>query len=137
MKRLCAILIMMTFAVSFLSIIPVSYAADRGVLEEGLLGAGAGAVGGWASGAKSKNVWKGALAGAGVTVVGGALLDSASQEHVSTVDEVKSMPSNQDAFTNGYKEGYNNGYKQGYVEGLKEAREGRGMNNMPAPPAGQ
>lgn len=126
MKQLCAALAATAFFVTFLSVVPVSYAADRGIAEQGLLGAGAGAVGGWASGAKGKNIWKGALAGAGVNVVGGALLDSVSNEHVSTVDEVKSMPSNQDAFTNGYKEGYNNGYKQGYVEGLKE---GRGTDN--------
>jgi hypothetical protein len=113
---------------------PLSCAADRSVLEEGLLGAGAGAVGGWASGAKSKNVWKGALAGAGVSVVGGAILDAASREHVSTVDEVKAMPNNQEAFINGYKEGYNNGYKQGYVEGL---REGRGMGEDPKKPPAQ
>ena len=129
MKQLCAALVMVTFIVTFLFIAPVSYAADRGIVEEGLLGAGAGAVGGLASGAKGKNVWKGALAGAGVSVVGGALLDSASKEHVSTVDEVKSMPNNQDAFMNGYKEGYNNGYKQGYVEGL---REGHGIESKPA-----
>lgn len=128
MKQFCAALVAVSFIMTFLFIVPVSYAADRGVLEEGLLGAGAGAVGGWASGAKGKNVWKGALAGAGVSVIGGAILDSASNEHVSTVDEVKSMPTNQDAFTNGYKEGYNNGYKQGYVEGL---REGHDLGNKP------
>ncbi|MDD5681096.1 MAG: hypothetical protein PHI59_07625 [Candidatus Omnitrophica bacterium] len=128
MKQLCAVLVAMTFIAAFLFIVPVSYAADRGIVEDGLIGAGAGAVGGWASGAKGKNVWKGALAGAGVSVVGGALLDSTSKEHVSTVDEVKSMPSNQDAFTNGYKEGYNNGYKEGYVEGMKE---GHNLGNKP------
>lgn len=120
MKQLCAVLVIVVFAVTFLSVIPISYAGDNEILKQGVLGAGAGAVGGWASGAKGKNVWKGALAGAGVNVVGNALLDSSSKEHVSTVDEVKSMPSNQDAFMNGYKEGYNNGYKEGYVEGLKE-----------------
>lgn len=133
MKQLCAVLVAAVFGVTFLSIAPFSYAGDNDVIKQGLLGAGAGAVGGWASGAKSKNVWKGALAGAGVNVVGGALLDSMSGEHVSTVDEVKAMPSCQDAYTNGYKEGYNNGYKQGYVEGLNEGR-----NPSVAPvPAGQ
>ena len=42
----------------------------RDLLKEGLLGAGAGAVGGLASGAKGGDVWKGALAGAGVNIVG-------------------------------------------------------------------
>jgi hypothetical protein len=128
MKQLCIAVIIAVFAVTFLSIIPFSYAGDNDIVKQGLLGAGAGAVGGWASGAKSKNVWKGALAGAGVNVVGNALLDSSSKEHVSTVDEVKSMPNSQDAFMNGYKEGYNNGYKEGYVEGLKE---GHGIVETP------
>jgi len=122
MKKLFAGLSIVTFAVSFLFVAPVTCAAEDGsdVLKQGLLGAGAGAVGGWASGAKSKNVWKGALAGAGVNVVGNAILDSSSNEHVSTTNEVQAMPNNQEAFTNGYKEGYNNGYKEGYVEGLKD-----------------
>lgn len=119
MKRLLLVLIMAAFAISFLLIAPAICEMGN-VLKEGLLGAGAGAVGGWASGAKSKNVWKGALAGAGVNVIGGALLDSASGEHVSTTNEVQSMPNNQDAFANGYKEGYNNGYKQGYIDGMKD-----------------
>ncbi|MBU4376227.1 MAG: hypothetical protein KKD29_01965 [Candidatus Omnitrophica bacterium] len=119
MKQLLSALIVAAFVVSFLCVMPVSY-GESNVLKEGLLGAGAGAVGGWASGAKSKNVWKGALAGAGVNVVGNALLDSSSNEHVATTNEVQSMPNNQEAFSNGYKEGYNNGYKQGYVDGLKD-----------------
>ncbi len=122
MKKIFAVLVVVTFTVSFLFIAPMTCMAENGsdVLKQGLLGAGAGAVGGWASGAKSKNVWKGALAGAGVNIVGNAILDSSSNEHVATTKEVDSMPSNQEAFTNGYKEGYNNGYKQGYVDGLKD-----------------
>lgn len=97
------------------------------ILKEGLLGAGAGAVGGAASGAKGGELWKGALAGAGVNVVGGALLDSMTGEKVSTVNRVESMPS-QDAYTRGYEQGFANGYKQGstdaynqgYREGMKE-----------------
>ena len=124
MKQLYVVLVIAAFAVSFLFIASlecVAQSESSDVLKQGLLGAGAGAVGGWASGAKGKNVWKGALAGAGVSVVGGALLDSMSNEHVSTTKEVDSMPSNQESFMNGYKEGYNNGYKQGYVDGLKES----------------
>ena len=50
--------------------------SSQDLLRQGLLGAGAGAVGGAASGAKGRDIWKGALAGAGVNIVGGALLDS-------------------------------------------------------------
>lgn len=94
------------------------------LLREGLLGAGAGAVGGAASGAKGGDIWKGALAGAGVNIIGGALLDSISGEQVDHTDQVDASTS-RDAYSNGYQEGYQNGYKagytQGYKEGLKEA----------------
>ena len=100
----------------------VSYAGDKSssdILKQGLLGATSGLVG--AEVGKGKGgAWKGALAGAGVTVVGGALLDSMSGEHVATTKEVETLPNNQDAFNTGYKEGYNNGYKTGYTEGFKE-----------------
>ena len=102
---------------------PFCYAQRRkssgDLLKEGLLGAGSGAVGGLASGAKGGDVWKGALAGAGVTIVGGALLDSISGEKVDDTSRVQAMGS-QDAYSAGYKEGFNNGYKQGYTQGYKE-----------------
>jgi hypothetical protein len=103
----------------FLAATKIAFAEDRDILREGFLGAGAGAIGGLASGAKGRNVWKGALAGAGVNVVGGALLDSMSGEHVENVKTVQSMPA-QDAYASGYKEGFSNGYKQGYTEGYKD-----------------
>jgi len=90
------------------------------LLKEGLLGAGAGAVGGAASGAKGGDLWKGALAGAGVNVVGGALLDSISGEPVRQQSNVQQMGSSQDAYGAGYKDGYTNGYKAGYTEGYRE-----------------
>ncbi|MEA3489765.1 MAG: hypothetical protein U9R44_05450 [Candidatus Omnitrophota bacterium] len=97
------------------------------LLRQGLLGAGAGAVGGAASGAKGGDVWKGALAGAGVNIVGGALLDSMSGEKVDDVDRVDSVdPRN--AYSEGYQAGYNNGYKKGYTDGYKE-----GIQEMPRP----
>ena len=92
------------------------------LLKEGLLGAGAGAVGGAASGAKGGDLWKGALAGAGVNIIGGALLDSMSGEKVRNVQEVDSQ-SPRTAYSDGYEDGYANGYKKGYTEGYKE-----GMN---------
>ncbi len=116
MKKLFVVVIVIA---AFSSVSIFSYAGEKDILRQGLLGAGAGAAGGWASGAKGKNVWKGALAGAGVNVVGGALLDSMSGEHVDTVEHVDKM-STQDAYKEGYNDGFNNGYKQGYTEGFKD-----------------
>ena len=94
------------------------------LLRQGLLGAGSGAVGGAASGAKGKDVWKGALAGAGVNIIGGALLDSMSGENVESVQAVD-QTSPRDAYSSGYQDGYQNGYKAGYTEGYKDGlREG-------------
>ncbi|MFQ5953182.1 MAG: hypothetical protein ACE5JK_07245 [Candidatus Omnitrophota bacterium] len=89
------------------------------LLREGLLGAGAGAVGGAASGAKGGDIWKGALAGAGVNIVGGALLDSMSGDQVDTTQRIDSV-SPRTAYSDGYEAGYQNGYKQGYTEGYKD-----------------
>ena len=89
------------------------------LLKAGVLGAGAGAVGGLASGGKGGDIWKGALAGAGVTIVGGAPLDAMSGEKVESVNNVQTMDP-QNAFGAGYKEGFNNGYKQGYTQGYRE-----------------
>ena len=89
------------------------------VLRQGLLGAGAGAVGGAASGAKGRDVWKGALAGAGVNIVGNALLDSMSGKKVADTETVDAS-SPRDAYSDGYQAGYNNSYKAGYTEGYKE-----------------
>ncbi len=118
MRQTCAILLIAIFALSC----SVSFAASkdsRDILRQGLLGAGSGAVGGLASGAKGGDVWKGALAGAGVNIVGGALLDSLSGEKVDSVNNVQRMdPEN--AYQQGYQAGFHNGYKQGYTEGFKE-----------------
>ena len=109
----------------------LSYAGQKGagdILRQGLLGAGAGAVGGAVSGAKGKYLWKGALAGAGVNIVGGILLDSITGEKVGTVKEVEAL-SSQDAYSEGYSNGFNNGFKQGYTEGYKEGlKEGLKSN---------
>jgi len=121
MKKMCIVAVVIA---AFLAASSFSYAEDKDILKQGLLGAGAGAAGSWASGAKGKNVWKGALAGAGVNVVGGALLDSMSGEHVDTVEHVQKMDS-QDAYKEGYNDGFNNGYKQGYTEGYRD-----GVNEM-------
>ncbi len=115
-----AVLLMLSF------VVPAMAQQDRNsssnILKQGLLGAGAGAVGGAASGGKGGDIWKGALAGAGVNIVGGALLDAISGEQVkseSQVQQVQQMPA-RDAYSQGYNDGYNNGYKAGYTEGYKE-----------------
>lgn len=117
MKRISAVLVVATFVMAC----ALSHAGQNpgDILREGLLGAGAGAVGGAASGADSDDLWKGALAGAGVNIVGGALLDAITGEQVNTVQQVQRMDP-QDAYGNGYSEGFNNGFKQGYMEGYKE-----------------
>ncbi|KJJ85694.1 secreted protein [Candidatus Omnitrophus magneticus] len=100
-------------------------------LRSGLLGAGAGAVGGAASGAKGGEVWKGALAGAGVNIIGGALLDSLSGEKTRNVQEVDSAQPRA-AYSGGYEDGYRNGYKSGYTEGYREGlrESARGDNQQ-------
>lgn len=122
MKIVCFFLTVV-LAVFWMALLPYESSAGssdtRNILKEGLLGAGAGAVGGAASGAKGKDLWKGALAGAGVNVVGGALLDSLSGEKVEDVKSVDNSNS-RDAYSDGYQDGYRNGYKAGYTEGYKE-----------------
>ncbi len=89
------------------------------LLREGLLGAGAGAVGGAASGAKGRDVWKGALAGASVNIIGGALLGSMSGKKVDDVKRVDNL-SPRSAYSDGYEDGYAGGYKKGYTDGYKD-----------------
>ena len=119
MKRIAILVIIAALLLTGAATTSLVFAGDKDILRQGILGAGAGLAGA-AAGKGKGGAWKGALAGAGVNVVGGALLDSMSGEHVSTTHEVNSMPSNQDAYGTGYKEGYNNGYKAGYAEGFKE-----------------
>jgi hypothetical protein len=118
MKRAYAGLMIAACVIAF-SVPCMAEKSSSDILKQGLLGAGAGAVGGLASGGKGGDVWKGALAGAGVNIVGGALLDSISGEHVDSAGTVGSMHP-QDAYSEGYRDGFNNGYKQGYVQGYKE-----------------
>ena len=119
-RKVLACVLIMALVVSFP--LATSYAAKSSsdLLREGLLGAGAGAVGGAASGAKGGDIWKGALAGAGVNIVGGALLDSMSGEKVQNTQQVDSYNTPRNAYSEGYQEGYQNGYKAGYTQGYKE-----------------
>lgn len=118
MKRIAIIMVIAVLFGTCLSAF-AGQKSSSDLLKQGLLGAGAGAVGGAASGAKGGDVWKGALAGAGVNIIGGALLDSISGEKVDDVSTVQKMPP-QDAYSRGYQDGFNNGYKQGYTEGYRE-----------------
>lgn len=120
MKRtvmVCLIVVAFVFAFAVPNVLAASSSSD--ILKQGLLGAGAGAVGGAASGAKGGDLWKGALAGAGVNVVGGALLDSMSGEKVQNTQQVDQMDS-RTAYQDGYQDGYQNGYKKGYTDGYKD-----------------
>ncbi|MGB2629867.1 MAG: hypothetical protein WBD24_05185 [Candidatus Omnitrophota bacterium] len=118
MKKIFVVLLIMTLMVSTeLPCLAQKSSAD--ILRAGLLGAGAGALGGAASGAKGSDVWKGALAGVGVNIIGGALLDAISGESVQRENYVVQMRP-QDAYSTGYQEGYYNGYKAGYAEGLRD-----------------
>lgn len=121
MKRVFFVLILVA---AFVAVFPLAGAfagnnSSSDILKQGLLGAGAGAVGGAASGAKGGDLWKGALAGAGVNVVGGALLDSISGEKVQNTQQVDNMDS-RNAYQEGYQDGYGNGYKKGYTDGYKD-----------------
>ena len=112
------------------------------LIKAGLLGAGAGAVGGAASGGKGDDIWKGALAGAGINIIGGALLDAISGGNTSNRSyttqsqryyytqqpQVQTytppVQTSREAYSMGYQEGYQAGYaagyREGYEEGLKE-----------------
>jgi len=153
MKRLAVGLFVLVLSVMFL--LPGLAQEDYSVqiLRSGLLGAASGAIGGAASGAKGRDVWKGALAGAGVNIIGGALLDSITRKTtvqtrsyqpyvVQTQPVTYSQPqyyyntrraystpvtynNGNGTYSDAYQEGYFIGYKEGYAQGLKDGlREG-------------
>jgi len=117
--KFIAYVVIVVFAVSLIPADSFAAKSSSDLLRQGLLGAGSGAVGGAASGAKGRDVWKGALAGAGVNIIGGALLDSMSGEKTADVKQVDSSTP-RTAYSDGYEDGYRNGYKQGYTDGYKE-----------------
>jgi len=146
-KSFVILLILMSNAVFVLSCSAQDSAIS--IIRSGLLGAGAGAVGGAASGAKGGEIWKGALAGAGTNIVGGALLDVLTQQNTPATTQryYASAPQNyvvqpqyvtyaqpvayaQPKYTNSggngnfddiFQQGYYQGYKDGYAEGYKDA----------------
>jgi hypothetical protein len=108
-----------------------SFARNRSssdLLREGLLGAGAGAAGSAVGGG---NAGTGALVGAGVNILGGALLDSMSNDQQEDYPPQRRTYDPEPAgtyqtgtpggsYSQGYEDGYSNGYKKGYTDGYKE-----------------
>jgi|AACY02.16.fsa_nt_gi hypothetical protein len=141
MRKLCVISLILAFSMTF--VLPCT-AQDNDfaarIIKSGLLGAGAGAIGGAASGAKGRDIWKGALAGAGMNIIGGALLESLTQGSGNrTQNYYTAQPQyytaqprayNSNTGTSAYpgrytyeevyREGYLAGYKAGYMKGLED-----------------
>lgn len=140
MKKLSILIaVMMTSAV----LCQAAYADSIAVLRQGLLGAGTGAIATAATGSKGDRIWQGALIGAGVNVVGGALLDIITGERVGAVTYVqpsqpivyvqKAQPAaiqyqlvrprrTNSAQRRIYKQGFRDGYDRGYQDGYADAR---------------
>lgn len=83
--------------------------ATKKIIKQGLVGAATGAVASEVSGGKAG---KGALVGAGTSIIGGALVDVLMPEQTPTAPEGAT-------FQNGYTSGYQDGYQAGYQAGLK------------------
>lgn len=94
---------------------------SKKVLKEGLMGAATGAI---ASSASGGEAGKGALIGAGVNVVGGALLDTiTAPAHGTTrtvpVEQAEASSSlYQQGYQAGYQKGFQDGYDKGYAAGI-------------------
>lgn len=89
--------------------------ATKKILKQGLVGAATGAVASEVSGGKAG---KGALVGAGTSIIGGALVD------VIMPDQAPTAPSGS-TFQDGYTKGYQDGYQTGYQAGLKGSGAGK------------
>lgn len=109
---------------------PVCFAQqdeNKSILKEGLMGAATGAIASSASGGKAG---KGALIGAGVNVVGGALLDTITApapQPTQQVQAVQAVPVQQvsgvpSLFDQGYQRGFQDGYDKGYAAGIAAKR---------------
>ncbi len=138
--RAISILVMMAFILASFSV--AAYADGIAILRQGLLGAGTGAIATAATGGKGDRVWKGALIGAGVNVVGGALLDVLTGERVGTV--AYAQPAQQIVYVQQaqpamiryqrprpradsvqrriYRQGLRDGYDRGYQNGYADAQ---------------
>ena len=139
MKRLiCAIMVLGFMAILVMPVL-AEEDASRKVLKQGIVGAATGAIVAKESDGKAG---KGALIGAGTTVIGGALLDVVMPEQKTTtttttqqypqqqtvyvpqqqqapvvyVPQVQTQPTSADA-QSWYQKGYSDGFKAGYQEG--------------------
>lgn len=109
----------------------------QNLLTRGLLGAGVGAISAGASGGKAG---KGALVGAGTTVVGGMLMDTlgggSSSRQTSRYEDDRydrddrysrthrrsSRPAyDQASYDKGYEDGYREGYETAYSQAYRDA----------------
>lgn len=144
MKRLICVAMVLGFIVML--VMPVSAEEDgtRKVLKQGIVGAATGAIVAKESDGKAG---KGALIGAGTTVIGGALLDVVmpEQKTTTTTTTTQQYPQQQPVYApqpqysqpaqvvyapqvpqqatsadaqSWYQKGYNDGFKAGYQEGL-------------------
>ena len=138
--RAVSILIIMAFILASFSV--AAYADGIAILRQGILGAGTGAIATAATGGKGDRVWKGALIGAGVNVIGGALLDVLTGERVGTVTYAQPAqqvvyvqraepaivqyqtrrPRTNSAQRRIYRQGFMNGYDRGYQNGYLDAQ---------------
>ncbi len=145
MKKLTMIVLILAFSMTLVLPCPAQEDSAIAIIKAGLLGAGAGAIGGAASGAKGRDIWKGALAGAGTNIIGGALLDTITRSSTTTQTQryyvqpqraaysqpvTYSQPSYtahstpgesfDDYFQRGYYLGYKEGYEQGFRDGMRQ-----------------
>ncbi|MBI4335759.1 MAG: hypothetical protein HY589_03805 [Candidatus Omnitrophica bacterium] len=130
MKWLCMTLVIVCIAGMTAPVCLAQEDASKKVLKEGLLGAATGAVAAGASGGKAG---KGALIGAGVNVVGGALLDTITGPAAPAPQQVQQVPVQtvpvqvapspyQQGYNDGYQKGFESGYEKGYAAGMSAKR---------------
>ncbi len=123
--------------------------AAKKIIKNGLIGAGVGAVAAAASGGKAG---KGALIGAGTSVVGGAVVDLLTGGQQPQEPPAQAYPQPPPTYTpnaypapaaaypaptaaypaggsgdyqTGYQKGYQEGFQQGFQQGLQQGRSGR------------
>lgn len=146
MKKISSIVMVVAVSVACAG---VAQADSIAIIKQGLLGAGTGAAATAASGSTGDGVWKGALVGMGVNVVGGALLDIITTPNgtrtVVYADEpqpvrqryvaqrpVEYRPAytpqpdmrhraREAAQRRHYQAGFNDGYRVGYSDGYEDA----------------
>jgi len=137
MKRVGLILAVVTVMVIQGPLAPAQENTSVAIIRSGLLGAGAGAIGGAVSGGDSNDLWISALTGAGVNIIGGSLLDMLTGGTTSTnVRAAKSRPvvssysgrhiyqrksRKKPLYASRYEEGYADGFKEGYLKAYLDA----------------